>query len=110
MNILMISLVVVLVIAGGKFAAPTAQAQTLHEILDLASDAEAASKKVNGLADQLEKMVNETSKNKFLIGYAPAETADLGQSALAAAKSLRHQGQAYEMMAAKLRDHARTMR
>lgn len=107
----LIVMVVALGIAGGVLTTPTpANAQTLNETLNLAANAEAGAKHVNSLADQLEKMVRETSKNEFLMAYASAETSHLGQRALAAARSLRRQGQAYELMADRLRDHARTLR
>ncbi len=84
--------VVALGIFGGAFAAPTAQAQTLYEILDLAADAEAAAKKVNGLADHFQKLVNDTSQAGFPRNIAPDETEQFRQRTLVAVKALRRQG------------------
>ena len=110
MKQLTIAMVVALGVAGGAFTAPTAQAQTLYETLNLARDAEAAAKKVNGLADHFQKLVNDTAQDGFPSNIAPVETEQFRQRAEATVKALRRQGRSYELMAIRLRDHARTLR
>ncbi len=107
----MIALVAVFGIFSGAFAAPTAaSAQTPYEILNLAADAEAAAKKAYDSAENIQAMENEAATNVFLKSLAPTETAVLRQRAMAAHKATLRKARAYELMAAKLRDHARTLR
>ncbi len=107
----MIALVVALGIASGAFVAPTAaNAQTLYETLNLAADAEAAAKKLLSLASRFQTLANEAAKDGFPKNIAPTETEVLKRDAEAARKAVLRQARAYELMAATLRDHARTLR
>ena len=85
-------------------------AQTLYETLNLAADAGNAAKQGRAFAENLHALVKDIAANEPLRAMAPAETALLGERAKAARKAILRHARAHELMAARLRDHAQTLR